>query len=137
MTEKPRRGRPPKLDDAQRAKITALLKHPQISTADLAEEYGVSIWTIQRFLPPERRIKRGAERAVARDLTGEVFGKRTVLYKAARREPNRNIFWACRCACGRVDDVRGDYLVAGHSHQCPDCRVEESRGKPKTKRKFW
>lgn len=35
------------------------------------------------------------------DLTGQVFGKWTVLYRANKVATNGAIYWHCKCECGR------------------------------------
>ena len=55
------------------------------------------------------------------DLTGEIFGKWTVL---ERIDPPEHIvdraraYWLCRCECGREAIVIGKNLRIGHSKSC-------------------
>ncbi len=52
------------------------------------------------------------------DLTGQVFGQLTVLYKAEKRACNGGIYWHCRCECGKEKDILGQSLKSGHSLSC-------------------
>ena len=50
------------------------------------------------------------------DLTGQVFGRLTVLGQA---ECKKGIsYWRCRCECGKETTVRYAYLVNGHTKSC-------------------
>jgi len=51
----------------------------------------------------------------ARDLTGERFGRWTVL---ARAEGTGSAKWICRCSCGTIKAVAGKNLMAGASTSC-------------------
>lgn len=41
-----------------------------------------------------------------KDLTGEVFGRLTVLGMTPERR-NRQVVWKCQCECGNITDVVG------------------------------
>ncbi len=58
------------------------------------------------------------------DLTGETFGRLTVL----RRLPSRNgrIFWSCLCVCGAVSQVDGGHLRGGNTKSC-GCLYRETQ----------
>ena len=45
-----------------------------------------------------------------RNRVGEVYGKLTVLRLSERRTKGGNVYWWCRCACGREREVPGDKL---------------------------
>lgn len=51
------------------------------------------------------------------DLTGQKFGRWTVLYEVPERR-NNNIYWHCKCECGVERDVRGGDLRKGVSSSC-------------------
>lgn len=56
-----------------------------------------------------------------RDLTGQKFGKWTVLYENGRLvEPRGRVvpLWHCRCECGEERDIRAGTLVSGNSLSC-------------------
>lgn len=67
----------------------------------------------------EVTTRAGHRRLHSRDLTGQRFGRYTVIGRAP--SPPRRPRWWCRCDCGRVRDVRADTLVAGTSTQCRSC----------------
>lgn len=52
-----------------------------------------------------------------RDLTGQTFGRLTVLNLAGRRREYR-VYWRCRCECGEVCDVYGGFLTKGKTRSC-------------------
>lgn len=51
------------------------------------------------------------------DLTGQVFGKLTVVRDAGIGK-HRNALWECRCECGMVKAVSGNSLRHGRSKSC-------------------
>ena len=53
------------------------------------------------------------------DLTGQRFGRWTVLKKDESK--NRNVYWLCQCDCGRVASVTGSSLRYGRSTKCRSC----------------
>lgn len=67
--------------------------------------------------------------SVMRDLTGQRYGKLTVLriaepYIARRGKGIRKIHrWVCRCDCGRESVARGDALRISKTTSCGRCRV--------------
>jgi hypothetical protein len=50
------------------------------------------------------------------DLTGQVFGRLTVLEDAGRR--NGRVLWKCLCDCGNIVDVLAESLRGGHTKSC-------------------
>jgi hypothetical protein len=50
------------------------------------------------------------------DLSGQRFGRWTVLYRGAKNK--RRAMWRCRCDCGTVKDVGGPSLARGESRSC-------------------
>lgn len=56
------------------------------------------------------RIKRN-------DLTGQVFGRLTVLKDSGERH-YQNIVWECQCSCGNIVKVPGGYLISGTTKSC-------------------
>lgn len=55
------------------------------------------------------------------DLTGQQFGKLTVIERVHRIDPTIKhpaTFWKCRCECGNEAVVRGGHLVSGHTKSC-------------------
>lgn len=51
------------------------------------------------------------------DLTGETFGKWTVLKKDLDKKADRT-FWICKCECGTIRSVSGAHLRNGQSTSC-------------------
>ena len=61
------------------------------------------------------------------DLTGQQFGRLTVLEYASRNPLNGNANWLCRCECGNEVVVDGYRLRKGQTQSCGCYRVEVSR----------
>lgn len=53
----------------------------------------------------------------ALDLRGKVFGELTAIEPAPKRN-DKYRRWICRCECGKVTEVRTDYLTNGHTTTC-------------------
>ena len=80
---------------------------------------------------PERGLKYGGStsggclrkervtKALAHDLTGQVFGQLTVLEQSPKRK-NGCRWWFCRCECGRLYEVQASLLVTGRRTHCGD-----------------
>jgi hypothetical protein len=52
-------------------------------------------------------------------LVGKIFGKLTVIERIGRKyEGNKNIYWKCRCSCGREIDVRRSHLTCTGIKSC-------------------
>jgi hypothetical protein len=65
-----------------------------------------------------------------KDLTGQVFGRWTVLHKDARSR--RKTYWLCRCECGNETVVQGGNLKDGQSQSCGCLRRERTIAKVRT-----
>lgn len=63
----------------------------------------------------------------ATELTGQVFGRLTVVERAERpaHRRDRAAFWHCVCTCGTEKIVCGQSLTTGHSTSC-GCRNREA-----------
>lgn len=63
------------------------------------------------------------------DLTGQRFGRWTVLEHAPNRnkQNNRHTYWSCLCDCGSIANVRALDLQRGHSRSC-GCLSKEIAG---------
>ena len=59
-----------------------------------------------------------------RDLTGQRFGRLTVVSRASNR--GHHVMWVCRCDCGSETTVTGDNLKRGASMSCGCLRKETS-----------
>ena len=51
------------------------------------------------------------------ELTGQRFGRLTVLHRAPRR-PDGRARWVCRCVCGRESVVDTKSLRSGNTQSC-------------------
>lgn len=51
------------------------------------------------------------------DLTGERFGRLTVIKKSDRDSSNK-ILWECKCDCGTITKARTNSLTSGHTSSC-------------------
>lgn len=60
------------------------------------------------------------------DLTGEVFGKWTVLYRTKNRKGGQTM-WFCKCQCGEQKNVISQSLREGKSMSCGCTRPEQTR----------
>lgn len=63
--------------------------------------------------------------AAAEDMTGQVFGRLTVLGRQASK--NNTARWLCRCECGAEKVVIGANLRNGNSQSCGCLRVDKAR----------
>lgn len=52
------------------------------------------------------------------DLTGQKFGKFSVLYRDVKRN---GTYWICRCECGNITSVNSSNLRLGKSTGCKNC----------------
>lgn len=59
-----------------------------------------------------------------RDLTGQTFGRLTVLYPIQERDKKGSVLWRCYCTCGKEVDLSEDRLVHGQYRSC-GCLKEE------------
>lgn len=57
------------------------------------------------------------------DLTGQHFGKWTVLSEAPRKDGHT--FFFCRCECGTKLKIRADALTGNKTSQCSQCAQKE------------
>lgn len=58
-----------------------------------------------------------------KDLTGQKFGKLTVL----RRDKNKKVMWLCRCDCGNYHTVIGSNLTKGLCKSCGCLAAEKNK----------
>lgn len=64
------------------------------------------------------------KRTIRKDLTGERFGKLTVVeFDCMQGHMSK---WKCKCDCGGTKSVRSDHLTAGHTKSC-GCMEFENR----------
>lgn len=61
------------------------------------------------------------------DLTGQKFGKLTVMYRSENhlsKNRNRRVVWHCKCECGNEVDVMALNLTRNHTASCGCARLE-------------
>ena len=58
-----------------------------------------------------------------KDLTGQKFGRLTVLNKTDKRK-NGHVVWHCQCDCGNEIDVPSRYLTTGYTLSCGCLKAE-------------
>lgn len=63
---------------------------------------------------------------IKNDLTGQVFGRLTIIYPLEERSKNRDIIWHCKCRCGNEIDVPYTRLKNGITKSC-GCLQDENR----------
>lgn len=59
------------------------------------------------------------------DLTGEKYGKLTVL-KMVERNSSNKVQWLCQCECGNLKKVTAGHLRSGHTKSCGCYNLESS-----------
>lgn len=67
-----------------------------------------------------------------KDLTGQHFGRLTVIERAEKNDIHGNARWICRCTCGAEVIVNGTSLIRGHTQSC-GCLHREITSKLLTK----
>lgn len=63
---------------------------------------------------------------IRKDLAGEKFGRWEVLKYGHKNERNE-VYWICKCQCGKVKEVRANSLRSGRSKSCGCLHAELSR----------
>lgn len=69
------------------------------------------------------------------DLTGQRFGRLTVLYREPENNANNKVVWRCRCDCGADAIVIGSRLYTGKTKSC-GCLILEKTIERSTKHGF-
>ena len=89
------------------------------SSTELAKKYNVSRGMITKlWYDANLNGKQYINKTTAIDITNQVFGKWTVLYKTDKRNANGGVYWHCRCECGQEKDVLSQSLRTGKSLSC-------------------
>lgn len=65
------------------------------------------------------------------DLTGQKFGKWTVIKKSNKQTSSCNAYWVCQCECGVIKDVCGTDLRRRKTTQCLHCYRSTNNKIPK------
>jgi hypothetical protein len=63
------------------------------------------------------------------DLTGQVFGRLTVLRLSEERDRYRELLWLCKCTCGNETLVRASSLRSGATRSCGCLRQESAKAR--------
>lgn len=74
-------------------------------------------------------ISQGVFMGTLVDLTGQKFGRLTVLSYAGKR--GKHALWHCKCDCGEVRIVQGRNLKTGNTVSC-GCYIREVTAKRNT-----
>ena len=53
-----------------------------------------------------------------KDITGQVYGRLTALYRLDKTDKYYNSFWVCKCECGNEVEVRLSQLTTGKTKSC-------------------
>lgn len=85
----------------------------KIGSHPLSKKYGCSAPTLLKNLK-EWGIEPNQKKL---DLTNQRFGKLIVIKPAPKRE-DRYTRWICQCDCGKMAEVRTDYLTSQHTLSC-------------------
>lgn len=89
----------------------------------------------------ERKMCKRKERLQIKgiDLTGNKFGRLTVIKEIGRDTKSRQKLWLCKCDCGNEKITKTSYLTSGDTSSCgcyrKECELKnlsEFWGKPKT-----
>jgi hypothetical protein len=60
-----------------------------------------------------------------KDITGNKFGRWTVINRTENKSSDGSFYWLCRCDCGIEREVRGQNLRNGNSRMChASCPLE-------------
>ena len=71
-----------------------------------------------------------------KDLTGQRFGRLTVIKRAENR--GKNVYWLCKCDCGTIKEVVSRNLIHGCTQSCGCYNMEKiiERSQDENHRKF-
>lgn len=60
------------------------------------------------------------------DLTGNKYGRLTVLHKDSNRKTNNGSYWICQCECGTIKSIKSSSLRRGEILSCGCLRNERT-----------
>ena len=60
------------------------------------------------------------------DLTGNKYGRLTVLHKDTERKTNSGSYWVCQCNCGKIKSIKSSSLRRGEIESCGCLRNERT-----------
>jgi len=58
------------------------------------------------------------------DLSGQSFGRLTVSHRVERQSKKKEVWWLCKCECGKSKAVAARHLRDGHAKSC-GCLLSE------------
>lgn len=61
------------------------------------------------------------------DETGNRYGKLLVLRRGENMSHGKRAVWECRCDCGNIEEIAGQYLRKGEKTQCAACAAAEKK----------
>lgn len=61
------------------------------------------------------------------DLRGQRFGRLVVIEKTEKRDSGGNVFWLCKCDCGKDTLVSSHSLKVGHCKSCGCYKIDVNR----------
>lgn len=108
-----------RLSDIEKRKIKRLFSEG-ISILNISYELNRSKSTVRKYINDAGLIR---EPKVV-DLTGQVFGKLTVIELDQESSGRRK--WICKCSCGNTVSVREYNLKSGNTKSCGCTRKEKS-----------
>jgi len=62
------------------------------------------------------------------DETGNVYGDLVVLHRAQAQHTGSNVYWSCKCKCGRIKDIQGTRLRTNCLTDCGCSRTIDETG---------
>ena len=68
------------------------------------------------------------------DLTGQIFGRLTVIERSEMSDPYTGRLWKCQCSCGNVAYVSTGRLTTGNNRSCGCLARELKKGNPEKRR---
>ena len=97
-----------------------LKSYSTMTSTELATKFNVSRGMITKVWYDNNLIGKQTkqQKTTMIDLTDQIFGKWTVLYKANKTAKSGGIYWHCRCECGKQKDVLSQSLRMGRSLSC-------------------
>ena len=66
-----------------------------------------------------------AHKTHLKDLTGQTFGRLTVLSRSSNSKKYKATRWNCICSCGNEKIVRSSHLLNGHTASCGCLQIEQ------------
>lgn len=100
----------------------------QRSMGEIARESNCSIHTVKSYLKKHNIDVRVIPRYSNRDITDQQFGRWTALYIDPIKSKKNEIYWYCRCECGKIKSIRTINLFNGSSKSC-GCSLKYKMGK--------